>query len=121
MGTAKKGDRRLLPHTGALWRPVMKCFEKLTALEPLERAYQSLPQASNPTEFVNEALRVLGVRPVILGNEQALPASGPVLVVANHPFGGLEGLLAAWLLLDVRPDVKIMANALLEHIPELAP
>jgi putative hemolysin len=121
MGTAKKGDRRLLPHTGALWRPVMKCFEKLTALEPLERAYRSLPQACNPTEFVNEALRVLGVRPVILGNEEALPASGPVLVVANHPFGGLEGLLAAWLLLDVRPDVKIMANALLEHIPELAP
>uniref|UniRef100_A0A831ZZ51 Lysophospholipid acyltransferase family protein n=1 Tax=Desulfacinum infernum TaxID=35837 RepID=A0A831ZZ51_9BACT len=121
MDTAKKGDLRLLPRPGALWRPVIKCFEKLTALEPLERAYRNLPRPSHPAEFVNEALRALGVRPVVLGNEEAPPSSGPVLVVANHPFGGLEGLLAAWLLLDGRPDVKIMANALLEHIPELAP
>ncbi|MEJ5363811.1 MAG: GNAT family N-acyltransferase [Desulfosoma sp.] len=120
MDTADKGAIRLLPRTAGLWRPVLKCLDKITALEPLECTYRSLPRAMDPAGFVNEALRALGVGPVVLGNEQ-FPASGPILVVANHPFGGVEGLLIARLLLEVRPDVKIMANALLEHIPEMAP
>lgn len=121
MDRANKGPVRLLPQTGGLWRPVIRCFEKMTALDHLERAYRSLPRSLDPAEFVNGALRALGVSPVVLGNGPSPPSSGPVLVVANHPFGGVEGLLAAQLFLGLRPDVKIMANALLENIPEMAP
>jgi len=42
-----------------------------------------------------------------------------VVVVANHPFGALEGVVLAELLTRVRPDVKVMANYLLGRIPEL--
>ncbi len=38
------------------------------------------------------------------------------MVVANHPFEGIEGLVLADLLLKVRPDEKILANYLLERI-----
>jgi putative hemolysin len=40
-------------------------------------------------------------------------------VVANHPFGGIEGLAIAQALTRVRPDVKLFANYLLSRIPEL--
>jgi putative hemolysin len=40
-------------------------------------------------------------------------------VVANHPFGGIEGLILAKLLLTRRPDATLMANYFLGRIPEL--
>ncbi|MGA7399778.1 MAG: lysophospholipid acyltransferase family protein, partial [Candidatus Sulfotelmatobacter sp.] len=49
-----------------------------------------------------------------------IPASGPVVVVANHPFGMLDGAMLAVLLTRVRPDVKVMTNYLLRDVPELA-
>jgi putative hemolysin len=49
-----------------------------------------------------------------------IPASGAVVVVANHPFGMLDGATLALLLTRVRPDVKVMTNYLLSDVPELA-
>src|SRR5580700_513509 len=49
-----------------------------------------------------------------------IPAVGPVVVVANHPFGMLDGAVLAVLLTRVRPDVKVMTNYLLRDVPELA-
>lgn len=116
----KKGPEfQLLPQATGMWRPVIHCFQKLAALEKLERAYQSLPEASDPRSFLKSALETLRVRPVVSGTLSAIPEKGPLLVVANHPFGGLEGLLAAQTILERRSDVKIMANALLERIPEI--
>jgi putative hemolysin len=50
----------------------------------------------------------------------AIPATGPVVAVANHPFGLLEGILLAGLLPRVRPDVRILANSLLSALPGAA-
>src|ERR1700692_2566287 len=49
-----------------------------------------------------------------------IPVTGPVVVVANHPFGMLDGAVLAVLLTRVRPDVKVMTNYLLRDVPELA-
>jgi len=48
-----------------------------------------------------------------------IPATGPVVAVANHPYGVLDGALLTVLLTGVRPDVKVLTNVLLEDIPEL--
>ena len=48
-----------------------------------------------------------------------IPAQGPVVVVANHPFGGVEGIILPSLLGKVRRDVKILANYLLQPVTEL--
>lgn len=48
-----------------------------------------------------------------------IPASGPVVVVANHPFGVLDGAILTSLLTRVRPDVKVLTNYLLGDVPEL--
>jgi putative hemolysin len=49
-----------------------------------------------------------------------IPAPGPVVVVANHPFGMLDGAVLAVLLTRARPDVKVITNYLLSDVPELA-
>lgn len=49
-----------------------------------------------------------------------IPTTGSVVVVANHPFGMLDGAVLAVLLTRVRPDVKVMTNYLLRDVPELA-
>jgi len=50
---------------------------------------------------------------------ERIPIKGPLVAVANHPFGVLDGAALAVLLLRVRADVKILTNSLLEGIPEL--
>lgn len=52
-------------------------------------------------------------------DQSRIPASGPVVVVANHPYGMLDGAVLTALLTRVRPDVKVLANFLLADVPEL--
>ena len=48
-----------------------------------------------------------------------IPARGPLVVVANHPFGILEGAVLADMVSRVRSDVRVLTNHLLCHLPEL--
>ena len=48
-----------------------------------------------------------------------IPRSGPVVIVANHPFGILEGAVLATILPRIRPDVRFLGNELLSVIPEI--
>ncbi len=50
---------------------------------------------------------------------ERIPTKGPLVAVANHPFGVLDGAALGVLLSRVRPDVRVMTNSLLEGIPEL--
>lgn len=58
----------------------------------------------------------LQVRPSDL---QRVPAKGPVVVIANHPFGVLDGAVLAVLLARVRPDLRVLTHHLLAGLPEL--
>lgn len=44
-----------------------------------------------------------------------IPKTGPTLVVANHPYGALDPLIASDLTLRARPDALIFGNAVLTH------
>ena len=48
-----------------------------------------------------------------------IPKEGGFVVVCNHPFGGIEGVMLYSLIAKERPDFKIMANFILSHIPNL--
>lgn len=48
-----------------------------------------------------------------------IPAEGRLIVVANHPIGTLDGLALVKLIRSVRPDVRIVANRVLNHIEPL--
>lgn len=47
--------------------------------------------------------------------ESLIPKTGPTLVVANHPFGALDALIASELTVASRPDSLIFGNAVLAH------
>ncbi len=49
-----------------------------------------------------------------------IPLEGPAVVFANHPFGMMDGILMASLLLRLRPDVKMLANQLLGCMEKLS-
>ena len=50
----------------------------------------------------------------------AVPPTGPVVVVANHPYGVLDGIVVAWLVGQVRSDFLVLTNAVLLRAPEIA-
>lgn len=48
-----------------------------------------------------------------------IPKEGGFIVVSNHPFGGIEGVMLLSVVAKRRPDFKLMANFILSHIPNL--
>jgi len=48
-----------------------------------------------------------------------IPKEGPFITVSNHPLGGIDGILLLKLLVEKRPDYKIIANFLLHRIVPL--
>lgn len=94
----------------------------LFGLKRLARIYEQVAERDDPDEFLIAALKLLQVEWWASDSDLArVPTSGPLVVVANHPFGGLEGMALALALRRVRPDLRILANGILQAIPELAP
>ena len=50
---------------------------------------------------------------VVEGEKDNIPAEGRVVIVANHPLGGLDGIALLSLVRGIRPDVRIVANDVL--------
>jgi putative hemolysin len=113
------GSLRITRH-GGLNRLLESTVEQAFSLARLDRMYQALPPVADCDAFLQQALDTFNIG-VHCTDEalQRIPASGPLVVVANHPFGALEGVILAQQLRRVRPDVKILANFILERIPEL--
>lgn len=97
-------------------------LEKVLGLDRLGAIYDGRPPGCTPHEFLQYSLDALGVSLDLVNtsNLEELPRTGPVLIVANHPLGGLEGLAIARVISDIRPDLKVLTNELLRRIPELA-
>ncbi|MCK9426531.1 MAG: lysophospholipid acyltransferase family protein [Ignavibacteriaceae bacterium] len=52
-------------------------------------------------------------------DKDKIPSEGKVVIVSNHPLGGLDGLALLKLVLEVRTDVKIVVNDILLQIENL--
>ncbi|MFC3122278.1 lysophospholipid acyltransferase family protein [Agaribacter flavus] len=52
--------------------------------------------------------------------QNKVPADGPVVIASNHPFGGIEGVILARAISEVRPDLKVLANKGLGIFSELS-
>ncbi len=72
-------------------------------------------------EFINEIIKILEFKIELDENElKRVPAKGPLIVIANHPFGGFDGLLLIKYLSMIRPDVKVIGNFLFKRIEPVA-
>ncbi len=108
------------PALGGLLSLLRPGVERALAFPKLNDINAAVERMSDDDCAENNILRAMRVSLDI--DAEALlriPETGPLIVVANHPFGGVEGLLLASLLKRRRPDVRIMANHLLGQIPSL--
>ena len=95
-------------------------LEKMLLLDQLNSVYAEVSQTGDGRFFPDRVLAALRVDCAVSEEELSrIPREGALVVVANHPFGGLEGIMLASLIRRVRPDVKLLANHLLECIPEM--
>ncbi len=72
-------------------------------------------------EFIDELIEILEINFEFEEAElKKIPKTGPIILVSNHPFGGLDGILLIKILSMVRKDVKVMANFLLKKIDPIS-
>ena len=109
------------PLQNRLFSMVKGPIEHFLAFPRMNRAYDEIGRMNDNRPFPDKVLEKLNVTYDLAEADLArmtIP-TGPVIVVANHPFGGIEGIILASLLRSLRCDVKFMANYLLSSIPEM--
>jgi putative hemolysin len=109
---------RMLP---AAWpAPLGRLAARALGLDEMARTYEALRAMGGEQPIVSRLLTHLEVTTrVARADLERVPLQGAVIVVANHPYGLLESAVLARTLLELRPDVRVLANEMVELIPEL--
>ena len=103
---------------GWIARLQARLIMKVAALKKINRLYESAFSYEGP--YPEGLLHNLGVSYDVAPSDlKNIPASGPAIVIANHPTGALDGMILIDLLSKARPDVKFMGNFLLSRIGPL--
>jgi putative hemolysin len=102
-------------------RWLIKMVELVSGRRNLQAKYEHCrARAADEASFWNEAVRIIGIQVEVerksIGN---IPPTGPLVIVANHPFGVVDGFLLCWLVSQVRQDFRIMLNGV-RSVPEMA-
>jgi putative hemolysin len=94
-----------------------RIIEKILPIDQLNELCREILAEPCKPDFFSRLLQALSVRYAVRPDDLSnVPKSGPAIVVANHPFGAIEGIVIAAILRSVRPDVKILANHFLRLI-----
>ncbi len=90
-------------------RRVVRLIERLTQGNKINDVRKHFERCSDQSSFFNRVASALQLRFNLCYTPRAyLPSSGPLLVVANHPFGIIDGLAISAALENVRSDIKII-------------
>ena len=110
---ATKIDKLKMPGLAPLLMELMK-------INRVNELFDQAQPKQGP-EFADAILKGCGIEIEFDEKElKNLPATGSFIAIANHPYGGIEGLVLLKLLCTVRPDAKLMANFILKKIPNLS-
>ena len=105
-----------------LVRHFVSSIEILLGRNKIEAVYNNLKDEQfNLTTFFSSALKETKITAKYdLEKLQAVPKTGPLMFVANHPFGVVDGIVLCDLALRVRGDLRIMLHSLLCQDSQLA-
>ena len=105
-----------------LVRYFVSSIEILLGRNKIEAVYNNLKDEQfNLTTFFSSALKETKITAKYdLEKLQAVPKTGPLMFVANHPFGVVDGIVLCDMALRVRGDLRIMLHSLLCQDSQLA-
>ena len=102
-------------------RLIIKLIENLTGKRKLEKLYNNyVPDINNPPLFWTDILNLMKIKIVNKSKKPLIvPKKGPLMIIANHPFGIIDGLILCSLISKQRDDFKIMTHETLKFLPQL--
>ena len=119
-------DKRKLSYAGTFENPVQStiirtlewCTGKITLLRRI-RKFERIGPARGQ-KFWKQARGLMRIDLRTPREEiERIPSSGPLIVVANHPHGLVDGMMLAELVGEVRDDYKILTRSLLTGVEEV--
>ena len=120
-------DRRSLTYSNTFESPVkrntIRAIEWMTGKITIIRRIREFERRGPPTgqAFWRACLDVMGVDLLTPDTQlRQIPATGPVIMVANHPHGLVDGMILADMVGRVRNDYRILTRSLLTGIDESA-
>ena len=104
-----------------LKRSLIRLVEAATGQRRLERMYLENRRDMRPGEsFWSAAMRKMAIdMQYDAARLDLAPRQGPLVYVSNHPFGVLDGIALCSLVEKVRPDFRVLTNAVLLKAPEI--
>ena len=105
-----------------LYSIIARPFESFMGIRAFNAANAKVVSYTDDRNFFLKALDGMGAKYFVDEAElQKIPKEGPLIVVANHPTGGLDGVALGAILCSVRGDVKLLANNLLSFFEGIRP
>ena len=120
-------DRRSLTYSNTFESPIkrntIRAIEWMTGKITIIRRIREFERRGPPTgqAFWRACLDVMGVDLLTPDAQlRQIPATGPVIMVANHPHGLVDGMILADMVGRIRNDYRILTRSLLTGIDESA-
>lgn len=104
-------------HTPAWQKSILRVLLREREFQQFNQRHRHL----KGLDMVEQVLEYFDIRCELTERDlEQIPSRGPVVIVANHPLGTLDGLALLHAVSQVRRDVKIVTNSLLNCLASLA-
>ena len=104
---------------GPISNTLIRSIERFSGQPKIRKLYFDYVEEDRPyASFWADALDKLSIKIDLQRDAGAMiPRTGPTLVVANHPYGVIDGLVLCALMAEVRSDYKIITHRVLKQAP----
>ena len=102
------------------WKQGLRNFlHRLLGLYEIHRVFSAASEAENhgTKNLFSNVLDELRMTMDLGDLRQQIPSVGPVVVVANHPYGGCDAVALSGVCMEMRSDTKVLANAMAADLP----
>ena len=98
-----------------------KILFKLLRFDKVNKQYNKISECG-PRDFIDQLIEGVGVSYKVDEQEmENIPKTGPFIVISNHAYGAIDGILLLKIIPEVRPDFKMLVNFLLTKLEPIKP